>query len=344
MEFACFRRFDELPPQADSTFASTENNGLFATRAWYEMLLQHAGIDERTVRLACVIEHDRLLALLPLVEVSTGQWSTLRHRYTSHYPLPIPDDRRDAIIACLATGLAAQPLRSLLLEPVADDEITQSLQQAMTLAGFDCQRHFRFYNWVHRPDGQSYDAYFAGRPSRLRNTIARKRRKLEREHLCSLQVSPGDDIADALDAYHAVYRASWKANEQHRPLIDALAKTFAARGCSRVGVLSVDDKPIAAQLWFVVGGHASIFRLAYDTRWKSWSPGSILTAHLMAHVIDNDKVSEIDFLTGNEAYKQDWMTQRRERGVLSCTRPEQKMPEPLGRFARLAAVFGAGRR
>ena len=40
--------------------------------------------------------------------------------------------------------------------------------------------------------------------------------------------------------------------------------------------------------------------------------GSILTAHLFAHVIDNDRVSEVDFLNGDERYKQDWMSDRRE--------------------------------
>jgi hypothetical protein len=33
----------------------------------------------------------------------------------------------------------------------------------------------------------------------------------------------------------------------------------------------------------------------------------------MQYVIDIDKVEEIDFLTGNEAYKQDWMSVRRRR-------------------------------
>ena len=66
---------------------------------------------------------------------------------------------------------------------------------------------------------------------------------------------------------------------------------------------------------------ANIYRLAYDPDWKKYSPGSILTEYLMHYVIDTDKVTEIDFLTGNERYKQDWMTIRRERLGVRLAKP-----------------------
>ncbi|HEY8908590.1 MAG TPA: GNAT family N-acetyltransferase, partial [Rhodoferax sp.] len=44
-----------------------------------------------------------------------------------------------------------------------------------------------------------------------------------------------------------------------------------------------------------------------------FSAGSVLTAALMRHVIDVDHVEEVDYLTGDDAYKRDWMSHRRER-------------------------------
>jgi CelD/BcsL family acetyltransferase involved in cellulose biosynthesis len=38
----------------------------------------------------------------------------------------------------------------------------------------------------------------------------------------------------------------------------------------------------------------------------------------MQHVIETDQVEEIDFLTGNDAYKQDWMNERRQRLGMAC--------------------------
>ncbi len=38
----------------------------------------------------------------------------------------------------------------------------------------------------------------------------------------------------------------------------------------------------------------------------------------MQHVIEVDQVREIDYLSGDDAYKQDWMSHRRERwGILA---------------------------
>jgi CelD/BcsL family acetyltransferase involved in cellulose biosynthesis len=95
----------------------------------------------------------------------------------------------------------------------------------------------------------------------------------------------------------------------------------------------VKGKPVAAQLWFVRHDKASIYRLAYDKAWRQYSTGSILTRFLMEYVIDTDKVEEIDFLTGNEAYKQDWMSERRERFLLSFI----KCKRPASRYTRVVA-------
>jgi CelD/BcsL family acetyltransferase involved in cellulose biosynthesis len=75
----------------------------------------------------------------------------------------------------------------------------------------------------------------------------------------------------------------------------------------------------------------------YDQAWKQYSPGSILTRYLMEHVIDRDQVEVIDFLTGNDSYKQDWMSERRERWQLYCAKPRP----PKGRAERFADAMKA---
>jgi CelD/BcsL family acetyltransferase involved in cellulose biosynthesis len=93
----------------------------------------------------------------------------------------------------------------------------------------------------------------------------------------------------------------------------SLIRRAAAEGWLRLGVAWRNDEPIAAQVWFVKDGVASIFKLAYDENFGRLSPGTVLTAHLMCAVIDGDCVSEVDFLTGDEAFKADWMSHRRPR-------------------------------
>jgi hypothetical protein len=231
-------------------------------------------------------------------------------------------------------------MHSLQLTPIDDnDSNILGLQHAMESSGYECHKHFFFYNWIHRTRGQSFDDYMVGRPTQLRNTIARKRRKLEREHECSLRMFKDDEVPQGLIDYHAAYTASWKANEQYLALLDAIAINLSVPGWTRLAVLYIDDKAAAAQLWFVVQGKASIFRLAYDNEWKLYSPGSILTAYLMQYVIDIDKVEEIDFLTGNDAYKQDWMSVRRQRWRLLFIKPHKPQSYSAILMATLKNMF-----
>jgi CelD/BcsL family acetyltransferase involved in cellulose biosynthesis len=90
-------------------------------------------------------------------------------------------------------------------------------------------------------------------------------------------------------------------------------RTAAAQGWLRLGVLALDGQAIAAQLWLVHDGKASIYKLAYVEGFERYSAGSVLTHALMQHVIDVDQVQEVDYLTGDDGYKQDWMSHRRER-------------------------------
>lgn len=320
MKFVCYSNWDQLPESADTLFLQEEKASLFFSRPWFENL--SASLDEdQALLLACVVSDNTVMAILPLIKNTGNSWSSLKHRYTTHFSLLLSDNHQQQLLTCLARGLKQLPINGLLLEPVADnDSSVIGLQQAMEAAGFECQRYFRHYNWIYRVQGQSYQDYITARPARLRNTILRKQRKLDREHGYDIRLFTGDQVPGAMPDYYAVYTASWKANEQYVDFLDGMVAGFSTPGWSRLGVLYVKGQPVAAQLWFVVHGKASIFRLAYDEAWKPYSPGSILTSFLMEHVIDIDKVEEIDFLNGNDAYKQDWMSDRRQRFVLSCVR------------------------
>jgi hypothetical protein len=333
MNFESYRDWDELPGAADTLFEQVEKQSLFFSRPWFESLNAMALEGNQSLLLVCVVDGADLLALLPLIshdpaQVDGGQgegrWQAFRHRYTALYSLLLAEENRSDVLSCLVAGLRQLSFRSLRLEPVADDDGNLfALQRAMEAAGFECQRYFRFYNWFHRTHGQTFEDYIAARPARLRNTIARKRRKLEREHGCEMCMYRGQAVAQALTDYHTAYSASWKALEQYGALLDGLAINLSAPDWTRLAVLYIGGKAAAAQLWFVVHGKASIFRLAYDEAWKSYSPGSILTSFIMQHVIDIDRVEEIDFLAGNEAYKQDWMSERRERWGLVLFRKSE---------------------
>lgn len=322
MQFACYSTWDQLPDSANALFSEAERKSIFFSRPWLRDLVSRTLEDGRSLVLACVVEDNRVLALLPLMKQEGGHLDSLGHLYTSLFTLLLAENARQEILECLVLGLSRLQVTSLRLDPVAENDTNlQSLQQVLESAGFNCHRHFRFYNWIHRPQGQSFADYMATRPARVRSTIARKRRKLEREQGYSIRLYTNEGLPQGLNDYNTVYKASWKAHELFEEFITELTGTLSRQGWLRLAVLYIAGKPAAAQYWFVVNGRASIFKLHYDQAWKRYSPGSILTSYLMEHVIDIDKVEEIDFLNGNDAYKQDWMSQRRVRWTLYCAKP-----------------------
>ncbi|MCK5723564.1 MAG: GNAT family N-acetyltransferase, partial [Gammaproteobacteria bacterium] len=223
--------------------------------------------------LVCVVAGNKVMAILPLMKCVGNTWYALKHRYTSLYSLLLTDhdqfenqlQLQQQVLACLSQGLSQLPVNAFLLEPVADDDSNlNDFQRSMETDGFSCDRIFRQYNWIYRVQGQSYQDYMAARPAKLRNTISRKKRKLEREHGYEIGLFTDDEVPQKMADYYAVYNSSWKANEQYVDFLDGMVLGFSKQGWSRLAVLYVKGQPVAAQLWFVSHGKANIFRLSYD--------------------------------------------------------------------------------
>lgn len=336
MKFVCYSDWAQLPESADALFVQEEKASIFFSRPWFECLTASALKVDHTMVLACVLDGDRVMAILSLMECAgIKTWYSLTHGLTPHYSLLLAEDDQEQVLSCLAQALEQLPINALLLEPVTgDDRKLKALTRLLELAGFKCEHNFRHYNWVHHLQGQSYQEYMAGRPAVLQNTISRKMRKLEREHGYEIRLFTGEQVPSGMSDYHVVYNASWKQNEiWNAGFQNCFIEAFSRAGWTRLAIMYIKGQPVAAQLWFVCHNKASIFRLAYDKAWRQYSTGSILTSFLMEYVIDTDRVEEIDFLTGNDAYKQDWMSERKEFSLLSCIKNKRS----ASRYQRLVA-------
>ena len=159
--------------------------------------------------------------------------------------------------------------------------------------------------WRIATEGMSFERYWAGRPSKLRNTAERKGKAAELETVVHTRFD-----AAAWADYEAVYRASWKPEEGSIAFLRALAEQEGAAGTLRLGIASHSGKPVAAQLWLVENGIATIHKLAYVEEAKKLSPGTLLSMAMFRHALDVDRVSLIDFGLGDDPYKADWMSER----------------------------------
>lgn len=197
------------------------------------------------------------------------------------------------------------------------------LEKGFREAGWLVEKYFRFGNWFIPINGKNYADYFAERPSKVRHTVSRAQKKLLATPGYRLYIQQHEDefLAGAIQAFVAVYNKSWKKPEPFPSFIPGLCHLAANKAWLRLGVIEIGSVPIAAQLWLVAGGRAQIVKLAYNEAFGKLSAGSVLTAALMEHVIEVDGVAEIDYLMGDDLYKQDWMSERQERFGLIAFNP-----------------------
>lgn len=221
--------------------------------------------------------------------------------------------------ALIRTELGGQ--YELQLSPLdADSPFATALKAALRSNGFWTDCYFCFGNWYLEVSQRTFEQYHASLPSALKHSIDRGQRRIAKQGEWSIQVQTQADTGlDAATAdFISVYRQSWKAPEPREAFMPSLIHLAAQKKWLRLGILRLDGRPVAAQLWLVKNAKASIFKLAYVAGFERFSPGSVLTARLMRHVLDIDHVSEVDYLTGDDPYKKDWMSHRRERhGIVS---------------------------
>jgi CelD/BcsL family acetyltransferase involved in cellulose biosynthesis len=210
-----------------------------------------------------------------------------------------------------------------------------ALQRALTQAGLRTFTYFCFGNWVLKGVAD-YAAFLASRDGRGRNQIVRVQKRFAEAGGTTQIFRLAEEAEPALAAYEAVYARSWKQAEPYPGFIAALVRSSAARGELRLGVAWLEGQPIAAQIWLVGAGRADIYKVAYDEAFKKHSPGTVLTAVLMRHVLDVDLVREVDFLVGDDGYKKEWMSERRERWGLVAYRPAT----PRGLWLWLVEALG----
>jgi len=230
-----------------------------------------------------------------------GNWYSFRVR-----PLFTPGADQTAMLDALAKDLAGQAPH-LVLAPLPDEngEAT-ALAAALRRAGWTVFMEQCDINHVLPVGGRSHAQYMAGRPGPLRTTLKRKGAKV------SVNIETHFDPA-SWQAYEAVYAQSWKPYEGSPAFLRRFAEAEGAAGRLRLGIARADGEPVAAQLWTVEGGTAFIHKLAHTEASKPLSPGTTLTAALFEQVIDRDQVSLVDFGTGDDPYKRDWMELVRPR-------------------------------
>ncbi|HEX4508099.1 MAG TPA: GNAT family N-acetyltransferase [Alphaproteobacteria bacterium] len=337
-----------LPPSADALFASAGRENLFASKPWFEAFLA-AGLTPGAEPLFFMADSPR--ALLPCQRLAHGDpsVSSLTSFYSCDFrPLIAPGDDAAFLlgrsVAERLSGEAVFGFDSLATDWLGLDPFLKGLARP----GRALLRYAHFGRWWDDVRGRSFDDYLAARDGALREVIRRKTARMERDGAALSMIgpnsSPGEVEAGIAD-YQTVYAASWKEAEPFPDFQPTLMRKLAEAGWLRLALLHQDRQPIAAQLWTLVGGTATVLKLAHDQRFDKQSPGTVLTAFAIRTLMTGETVERLDFGRGDDPYKRGWTTRRTPhigvRSVSLARRPLTVARHLLGTVVRGVRARGA---
>lgn len=310
-----------------SLFAEHRLPSPFDRLDWLEALHRDCLADSRPL-IAVARDGDSALRLALMQNGS--RIDALANWYSFHWRPhwmgnPDPAAKRRLILS-LARGLRRRAAK-LTLAPLTGVEDATLIEGALRAAGWTTALSATGHNHWLGTQGRCFDDWWAARPGALRSTVKRKGAKgLVAITICG-------DFSDRLwDAFEAVYRESWKPAEGQPHFLRGRARAEAGSGTLRLGIARVEGKPVAAQYWSVDTGTAYIHKLAHVSGMDALSPGTLLTHAMFRMAFDEEKVARIDFGTGDDGYKRDWMEASAPLITLEAWDPGQPAAWPaLGR-------------
>lgn len=313
---------------------------VFNRRDWFARIARHGGSSPLIARAAS----EGALAWLFLQRVDQRRISALSNWYSFAFR-PIfsgdPDPaRQQAMLVAIAKRLrkTKPPIATITLSPVPEaDGTADLLARAFRKAGWIVSARESSTSWTANVAGLSYADYSAARPGQLRSTLRRKEGKADFETRIY-----SDFDEETWAAYEDIYAASWKPEEGLPAFLKEFARAEARAGCLRLGICRVDGVAVAAQFWTVENGMALIHKLAHRESAAELSPGTILTAAMFRRVIDEDKVHTIDFGTGNDSYKADWMDSSASLITIEANNPATLSGLARAAKAGLSRLVGRG--
>lgn len=298
-------RFADLPERVRLGMTRAVQPYFFDRINWLENLYFHC-LSDQTLRIAHATDghHDCLYAFRAIGRLrieNVSNWYSFRADPV--FSPGCPPDRAVDLLTALFRTLAGETAKIGLYPVAASSSMAAALRLTLREAGWHViARPLGSNRRIAIPPGQSFAQYWVDRPGQLRSTFARKSARYPVDITISRTLTDGlwRDV-------QSVFAASWKADGDNWPFLEALAGEEAAAGTLRLGLARLDGRPVAVELWTVENGTALIHKLAYADDAAQASPGTQLTHAMFKSAIDEDKVRTIDFGTGDTPYKALWM-------------------------------------
>jgi hypothetical protein len=338
--------FQRLPSGLACLFDTAADDSFFALPAWFDLMTRRGLPPGTEIRLYTDERSSPAVALL-LRTAARGpgrRLVSLANAYSVEHDIlhragADLDAGLDAILAEILTERPRWDSLSLAeLDPQQPSYL--SAVQALRRAGLLVECRFHSGTWYEDTEALSFADYVAARPSALRNTWRRKRRRVERDgHLTKAFFANATGISQAIIDYQTIYAASWKPTEDFPQLIPALIRLAAEFGALRLGIYYIDGAPAAAQFWILWHRRAVIYKLAHDKRFDDLSLGTLLTMEMIERILSDERPREITLGRGDDAYKKLWLPKRRERWGITAANSWTGRGLSLGLKSQVAKAY-----
>ncbi len=312
-ELVFFSHIKDLSPAELSLFDLSESP--FTRLEWVENFADSVACKLGTVVYLCLREAGESRALLPVIEQKrhgVNILSSFSNYYTPYLDIVCaPHTGTHYLQLILERGKSYFRKFDLLdIRPTTELQ-SDKLLPLLNRAGFTSEIYQCSSNW-RELDIENNQQFMKKLSGSLRSTIRRKTKKLDQLNEFEIRQANDENITQLIDDYQTIYQHSWKIDEPYPEFITQLVMRCHQQGMARLFVMYHGSNPVAAQFWIVNRGIAYIYKLAYIPEYSKYSVGTILSAHIFQFVIEKDGVTTIDYLTGNDKYKQDWMSDCRK--------------------------------
>ncbi len=340
-----FSALEALPPSAQALLDRAGADNLFTSRLWFETFIA-SGMASGSQPLFLLLagKSGDALALLPCQRQTPGHpaVSSLTSFYSCDFrPLIAPGADGEKTAFDLGRALAAHLAGEAQARFDSLDSTAPLLKPflaGLSVPGRTLLRYAHFGRWSQDVSGVAYGDYLAARDGALRETIRRKGARLTRDGASFYMIEHEDDLERGIADYQTVYAESWKEAEPFPDFQPALMRALARAGWLRLAICRIAGRPVAAQIWSLTAGRASVLKLAHNQAFDGLSPGTALTAFAIRSLMEKDRIAMLDFGRGDDAYKQAWTTRRTQHiGVLWTSiarRPAAVLRHYLGRSVR----------
>jgi len=321
--------FEELREEWNELLAASASAGFFLTHEWLLTWWKHLG-GRRRLRLMIVREDGRLLAIAPvavsppsariLLPLSRTEFLGTGSVGSDHLDLIVRKGREDDALEELGARLTLDK-RMIHLDQVRDGVSAVSiLTSRLRARGWRLAQTAGGLCPFVELSGLTWDTYLAGLGREHRYAFRRKLKAVSsRFELRFEEIRSEDRRREALPILVELHENRWwRKGESEafctpalRAFHDEISRLALERGCLRLQILWLDDRPAAAIYGFVHGGVFSFYQSGFDSAFSDWSVGLVAMGLSIKSALE-EGAKEYDLLHGSEKYKFHWAARTRE--------------------------------